>query len=300
MQTPRFVKFPKVFPLDLQHHHLPSSSSSPSTKTKKHLHVGLALEHYHFFQLQIYLTLLKTVQICVSVNLHHISCLIDCTMKTHERSNGDFKTSFYFKTTRCQCARRFKIKCSPATRLKPPSPVTKFTWRIWLDKMTQQTCYATTKMSWRCFDPPSSHVSSIKQLVHELCLLQDFVHHLPGRSFLHTGFSFPFFWHCKKERNHKRPHTNASFRLEHILHWWNTLSAPPPNKHELQHVKTSCFGSVLMPFSLDRYFCDLKFCSLGANQRSMWSPWPTAPRAEHNFKQENTNSNNSWQIDMEP
>lgn len=171
--------------------------------------------------------------------------------------------------------------------------------------MTQQTCYATKKCHDIASIPHHPHVSSIKQLVHELCLLQDFVHHLPGRFFLHTGFSFPFFWHCKTERNHKKPHTNASFRLEHILQWWNTLSAPlrqnmldtfwnPPNKHELQHVKTSCFGSVLMPFSLDRYFCDLKFCSLGANQLKI---------CDHHGQQlhaQNTISNKKTQIQTIP
>lgn len=148
-------------------------------------------------------------------------------MKTHERSNGDFKTSFYFKQPGASVAGGLKSKFSPATRIKPPSPVTKFTKGAsdlikWHNKRAtqQQKCHDVASI------PHHPHVSSIKQLVHELCLLQDFVHHLTGGFFLHTGFSFPFFWHCKKERNHKRPHTNASFRLEHILHWWNTWSAP--------------------------------------------------------------------------
>ena len=43
------------------------------------------------------------------IYIYIISCLIDCTMKTNERSHGDFKTKrFYFKKTRKnQCGRRF-------------------------------------------------------------------------------------------------------------------------------------------------------------------------------------------------
>ena len=42
-----------------------------------------------------------SIDIKIYIYIYYISCLIDCTMKTNERSHGDFKTwHFYFKKPR--------------------------------------------------------------------------------------------------------------------------------------------------------------------------------------------------------